>query len=46
LLIDGSQDHGLQVDAIAHGNHHFLEVERRLGGLFLSFLSDGWDDQG
>src|SRR5690242_14910936 len=29
-LVGGSSNYRLEMDAVAHGNHHFLELERRL----------------
>ena len=45
LLIDGREDHGLQVNSVAHGDHHFLELEgRRSGGFLRGFLGSGRDE--
>jgi hypothetical protein len=45
LLIDGREDDGLQVNAVAHGDHHFLELEgRRSGGFLCGFLGSGRDE--
>ena len=45
LLVHGSENCRLQADAIAHRNHNFLQLERRLSGTLGGCLWGGCDDK-